>query len=629
VRRILSLAGYQIRTGLPGPGDLVGVWGKRPTAKRGEAMASRANVPVLRVEDAFLRSLHPGRAGDAPLGLLLDQKGIHFDGKAPSDLEDLLNFGELDDPGLLSRAEDAIARIKAAHLTKYSAVEPEAEVPRPGYVLVIDQTRGDASVPRDTSIFKKMLEAALTNHPEASVVIKSHPETQRGLRPGHYPPSVASDRVTFLDTPVSPWALFEGAIAVYTVSSQLGFEAICAGHRPVVFGQPFYAGWGLTTDQMPLPRRVRQLSEAQLFAGAMILYPLWYDPYRDQLCRLEEVIDTLEAQSRAWREDHLGSVALGMRLWKRGHLRRFLRDGPVRFPTTAPPATHKARLLSWGMSAPNINSIRVEDGFLRSRGLGAELVPPLSLAFDDLGMYYDPRSESRLDRLIAAPKTPAQLDRARRLVRKLVASNVTKYNLDGSAPLLPQGHKVLVVGQVEDDASVVLGCAEPYTNRTLLEKVRTSRPESTLIFKPHPDVEAGLRRGADPSASTIADIVASKAEPTALINEVDEVWTLTSLLGFEALIRGKPVTCLGMPFYAGWGLTTDHAPQPAHRSARPDLLSLVYAALIAYPRYHDPVTGRACPVEVAVDRLISGQTGPQNRALSKLQGLFASTPFWR
>ena len=46
--------------------------------------------------------------------------------------------------------------------------------------------------------------------------------------------------------------LMEGAVAVYTVSSQLGFEAILAGHRPQVFGQPFYAGWGLSEDRNPV-----------------------------------------------------------------------------------------------------------------------------------------------------------------------------------------------------------------------------------------------------------------------------------------------------------------------------------------------------------------------------------------
>jgi capsular polysaccharide export protein len=61
-----------------------------------------------------------------------------------------------------------------------------------------------------------------------------------------------------------------------------------------------------------------------------------------------------------------------------------------------------------------------------------------------------------------------------------------------------------------------------------------------------------------------------------LINQVNEVWTMTSLLGFEALIRGKSVTCLGLPFYCGWGLTRDRQEVP-RRHARPDILGLIHA----------------------------------------------------
>lgn len=108
---------------------------------------------------------------------------------------------------------------------------------------------------------------------------------------------------------------------------------------------------------------------------------------------------------------------------------------------------------------------------------------------------------------------------------------------------------------------------------------------------------------------------------------------MTSLLGFEALLRGIPVTTLGAPFYAGWGLTRDLGPVPPRRTARPDLAQLVHAALIAYPRYWDPVSRRACTVEVALDRLASGNIphpGHVNRALAKLQGRFASLAhLWR
>jgi capsular polysaccharide export protein len=162
--------------------------------------------------------------------------------------------------------------------------------------------------------------------------------------------------------------------------------------------------------------------------------------------------------------------------------------------------------------------------------------------------------------------------------------------------------------------------------------VRAANPQAVIVYKPHPDVEAGLRPGAVEAAG-LADVVAARADAVGLIAACDEVWTMTSLLGFEALIRGKPVTCLGAPFYAGWGLTTDLGPVPARRVARPDLDQLVHATLISYPRYFDPVSGRPCPVEVVVDRLSSGEfgrTGWGNRGLAKLQGWLAGFAWlWR
>lgn len=641
LRRILGLAGYPVRLGLPGPGDMVGIWGASPTAHRGRAIAARRGVPLLRVEDPFLRSLHPGRAGEPPAGLLLDRSGVHFDPTTPSDLETLLATAPLDDTALLDRARDAIARIRESHLSKYSAFDPAARVPDPGYVLVIDQTRGDASVTAsgaDAARFREMLVFAQEENPGARVLIKTHPETRAGFRPGHFSDADASARVSLLTDPVSPWALLDGAIGVYTVSSQMGFEAILAGHRPRVFGQPFYAGWGLTRDEAPVARRQRRLTRAQLFAAAMILYPTWYDPFRDRLCELECTLDMLEAQTRAWREDRTGWVASGMRLWKRAPLQAmFGRERRMVF--TDDPARARAlprRWMVWaGRAGPGHDgAIRVEDGFLRSRGLGAELVPPLSLVTDDLGIYYDPSRPSRLERLIAARETlrPDQRRRAERLIATLRDNRLSKYNLGGNDPALSPGHKVLVPGQVEDDASIRTGAGEVRTNAELLRAVRAARPGAVIVYKPHPDVEAGLRTGAL-DATELADVTARNADAAALLDHVDEVWTITSLLGFEALLRGLPVTTLGAPFYAGWGLTTDLGPVPDRRRARPDLAGLVHATLIDYPRYLDPVTGLPCPAEVAAERLATGRIphpGPVNRTLSKLQGLLASRAnLWR
>ncbi len=638
IRCILSLAGYDIRLGLLKPGDMVGVWGNSPTAHRGLRVAGKYDAPVLRVEDAFLRSLHPGRQGEAPLGLLLDRTGLHFDPSAPSDLETLLATHPLDDTALLDRARGAIARLKDLHLSKYSAFDLDIAPPDPGYVLVIDQTLGDAAVTAsggDYARFREMLVIAQEENPGARIIIKTHPETQTGHRAGHFSDQDLSDRVSFLSDPISPWSLLEGAVAVYTLSSQLGFEAILAGHKPRVFGQPFYAGWGLTQDENPIPRRTRNLTRPQLFAASMLLYPVWYDPYQDQLCELETVLDTLEALSRAWRQDRFGWTASGMRLWKRKHLQQmFGRHKKMQF-TSAPPTTSDRPHMVWANQARDAEgAIRVEDGFLRSRGLGAELVPPLSLVTDDLGIYYDPTRPSRLEELIAQRETlrPDQERRAERLVSRLLSDGLSKYNTGQPAPTLPDGHRILVPGQVEDDASILLGTSGVRTNLELLQTAREANPDAVLIYKPHPDVEAGLREGRI-EAEELADLILDNCDPASLLPHVNEVWTMTSLLGFEALLRGVQVTTLGAPFYAGWGLTTDLGAVPVRRGARPSLIGLVHATLIDYPRYMDPLTGQPCPVEVAVDRLVSdtaAPTGPLNRFLSKLQGAFAThAHLWR
>jgi capsular polysaccharide export protein len=117
-----------------------------------------------------------------------------------------------------------------------------------------------------------------------------------------------------------------------------------------------------------------------------------------------------------------------------------------------------------------------------------------------------------------------------------------------------------------------------------------------------------------------------------LLDHVNELWTMTSTMGFEALLRDVPVTTFGAPFYAGWGLTTDLGNIPARRSARPGLAALAHAALIAYPRYFDPVSRQPCPPEVALERLATHTTPrpPVLRLLAKLQGAFASlAPLWR
>lgn len=630
----MALAGHAPQFGLPRDADCVAVWGASPYAWRGEAMARRSGAALLRVEDAFLRSILPGRAAGplarrGPLGLLIDPVGLHFDASRPSLIEELVTSDQTKPH--VEAARTGIARLIAADLSKYNVHLPDAPLPEPGYVLVIDQTRGDASLMgAGRAEFMAMLNAARAENPGQRIVIRSHPETARGLRPGHFTATDLYPGDTFDDNPASPWRLLAGTTRVYAMSSQLGFEAMLTGNRPRLFGTPFYAGWGLSDDERPVERRGPARIE-DLFAASHLLAPVWYDPCADRLTNFEGAVRQLEAEVKAWRQDHAGHLAYGMRLWKRATIARSFGSGKgVRF-TTKPSA--KVTLVWANRSDEVPQAIRVEDGFIRSRGLGAELVPPLSLIADDLGIYYDPTRESRLERLIAQPINDGEKARASALLDDLLARGITKYNLSGDLPPLPRGRCILVPGQVEDDASIRLGAGVERSNLALLRRVRAENPDAVILYKPHPDVEAGLRPGQIAKADqSLADLVLHRVSATAAMAAADEIWTITSTLGFEALLRGKPVTTLGAPFYAGWGLTRDLGPVPARRTARPDLLQFAHATLIAYSRYFDPQSGLPCPPETAVERLASGNParGHGLRYLAKLQGALASQSWlWR
>lgn len=305
--------------------------------------------------------------------------------------------------------------------------------------------------------------------------------------------------------------------------------------------------------------------------------------------------------------------ALGFSFWKKGPVRRFLAGSRVRFVRRAEEVAPGATLAVWGYRpipgrlAAGVRLLRLEDGFLRSVGLGADLIRPLSWVIDGRGMYYDSTRPSDLEVTLAeADFTPQLLERARVLRESIVRSGLTKYNLGGPTWQPPGGAQrvILVPGQVESDASLAYGAPGVRTNMGLLRAVRGANPDAYIVYKPHPDVVAGLRAQGDGEAGapSEANEVVADVAMGALLPVVDEVHVLTSLAGFEALLRGKSVTCYGQPFYAGWGLTTDLAPL-TRRSRKLTLDQLVAGALILYPRYVSLVTGGLTTPEQALDEL--------------------------
>jgi len=312
--------------------------------------------------------------------------------------------------------------------------------------------------------------------------------------------------------------------------------------------------------------------------------------------------------------------AMNFSLRKRPMLRRFLPECAVRFVKSVAEVPLGATLATWGLGEADIDRsrnevVRIEDGFLRSVGLGAELVAPMSWTLDTTGIYFDASRPSDLEQLLEQGSFGAQaLDGAALLRAQIVSAGLTKYNVGRRTWKRPVTTKrvILVPGQVERDESIRLGAPDIKRNIELLRAVRSSCPDAHVIYKPHPDVASGLRHAGinDGLASQWCDEIVEDADVGDMLCLVDEVHTMTSLTGFEALLRKRRVVTYGQPFYAGWGLTEDKLPNP-RRKRRLVLDQLVAGALLLYPRYLSRATGRLICAEDALTELLAwrGQRG--------------------
>lgn len=346
---------------------------------------------------------------------------------------------------------------------------------------------------------------------------------------------------------------------------------------------------------------------------------------------------------------HRRVLCVGLRQWKRVQVRPILRQ--VFAQVVCVPKFSNAQqvqrrygvgaadcILLWGRTSfaaveelvrlTGAQVVRMEDGFFRSVGLGSDLIAPLSVVLDTTGIYFDPTHSSDLERMLNQMTCSAQdLARAQAVRSLITEQQLTKYNVDELAPpswaapcgatQSPRRTVVLVPGQVEDDASVRFGCTSVCTNLALLRAARAAHPDAFLVYKPHPDVLAKNRVGQVAWADLAGwvDVVELHSSVVACLQACDVVHTMTSQVGFEALLRGKQVVVYGRPFYAGWGLTVDRG-EPFEAARRVRALSLdelVLGAVLRYPWYLDAVSGALCSCEQVLTQLVA-QREAQNQA---------------
>jgi capsular polysaccharide export protein len=460
---------------------------------------------------------------------------------------------------------------------------------------------------------------------------------------------------TALMGPHDPWPLLDRCAELHTADgSAIGFLALLTGHPVHCHGPAWLAGWGLTRDQPGVPARTERRNLTELAAAALLTGATYANPFNGQAIAAEAAADIAAEWRRVTDSNRAIGSLTGMQFWKRRRMAQFLHTG-VRSPryfskargAVAEAARLEGAVAVWSSRMPGdlrrlaatrgVPVVRVEDGFIRSVGLGSNFLPPCSIILDSRGIYYDPSKPSDLEHLIATVTFDhALVGRASRLIQRMVRDGVTKYNVGANdPPAFPPGRRrLLVPGQVANDLSVRLGGAGIVGNDELLRRVRVANPDAFIVYKPHPDVDAGHRPGSVPDHDVlrIADIIVRDVSMAVLIDAVDELHTLTSLAGFEALLRGKRVVTWGQPFYAGWGLTDDMAPVP-RRTRRITVEQLAACVLLLYPRYVDPATGMPCPVEILMDRLTQSEhwrPGPLAR-LRQIEGAGHRrvATFWR
>ncbi len=306
---------WKPRTSRSKPDFVVG-WGRKGNTKKARKYAQTNDLSYYSLEDGFFHSVgHKGVLGQEGVSVVVDKSGIYYDATQPSDLETLIAEGKANDPLLLQRAKSCIKQILEHNISKYNSSTvsiDQLNLPEGKKILLVDQTAGDMSLKYgyvNDHTFQEMLQAALDEHPDAHIIIKTHVAVITGKKKGCLTDIPSHQRVTIVSENVNPLELIKQVDHVYVASSQMGFEALMCGKPVSCFGVPFYSQWGLTDDRgCKVSRRQRKCSLEELFAAAYILYPRYTHLETGKTCELEGVLDHFESLLKNKEKDEVSHV---------------------------------------------------------------------------------------------------------------------------------------------------------------------------------------------------------------------------------------------------------------------------------------------------------------------------------
>ncbi|GMM10554.1 capsular polysaccharide biosynthesis protein [Campylobacter lari] len=629
VKNFYKIALYRIYKNITKEDVFVG-WGRKKSGLKAIELAKKHNAKFLLLEDGFLRSLNLGVENSPSFSIVKDDVGIYYDATAASKLENILNTYEFSTEEL-EQAKKAIELIKKEKLSKYNnnlCVPKELFGANEERVLIITQVANDASLKfglADSFSTQDIINDAIKENPNAKIYIKIHPDVLSGKKQSDFDMQDLPSKCVVIKENYNPIELLSHFKKVYTKTSGMGFEALMLERECVCYGMPFYAGWGLTQDKLECKRRLKKRTLEEVFYAAYILYSEYFNPYLNQKSDIFDTIHTLVKYKKIEQANSNTLYFLGFTLWKRWFMKPFFKakNNKIIFLNSLD-ELYKTKLNSedkifiWGkkydkaLLAKDFNNaiFLVEDGFLRSVFLGSDLTRPFSLIVDSKGLYVDPSKPSDLEDILQNHIFDESLkQRAKKLISTITQNKFSKYNGLKHETLNFNTNKkiILIPAQVEDDASMILGGAG-YDTLKLLQNVRKVNENAFIVFKPHPDVLSGNRKGLKDKGIILkyCDEIIENVSIDSAINACDEVHTITSTSGFDALLRGKKVVVYGKPFYAGWGLTSD-LHEFSRRTRVLSLEELVAGVLILYPRYIHPKSKNLCEVELALDIMLKMQ----------------------
>ncbi|EJM77104.1 capsular polysaccharide export protein, LipB/KpsS family [Pseudomonas sp. GM55] len=340
--------------------------GYKSSSDHARVLCKRWGIPYVALEDGFLRSSSLGVEGDTPMSMVVDPIGIHYLADRPSLLENMLQNPHTLTEAELATARALIALMRSSGIGKYNNAPDLSNDDTLGrdkpLVLVVDQTYGDFSIPGGglcEADFIRMLDAALAENPDADVRVRIHPDCINGHKKSCLLDAALARGVTLENRHVSWASLATRARRVYVGTSQAGLEALIQGVPVTCFGLPFYAGWGLTDDRLPIPRRQARPTLEQLVAAAYIRYCRYVDPLTDQRCDVMTVARQLARQKQQDSQFAGELTVLGVPRRRQPAIRRLLdsRWGRVKFTRNsadlmAAVAREGGKVLVWSTHEP-------------------------------------------------------------------------------------------------------------------------------------------------------------------------------------------------------------------------------------------------------------------------------------